>query len=622
MHLRRERRRSFLSPGVAVLVLVIVLSVAGWAATTHVVRDDRRQAAQRRADDHALEVRNVLQRVRAFAVGLGNALQGERVTGSQRFAALVGSATTTVGLTTAMWVERVDEAARPAYEQRTGLRITALPGMRTTAGGTHYLPATFVTGGTVPPGTDLAGVPALAATLREPASLFAGTATTAGSLGGRHGFFVVQGARFGQGPDRRGLLVVFVPADWLGASLKTDPSRIAIGLSGWPLSGALASPSAARRQFEALTRTWTVDVAAEPRTALQATLPGLAAAWAPLTALLVFLVGRGMTRRRRAERQVDDIFDLSPDILCVVGFDGYLKRVNPAFERTLGYAAAELLARPLLDFVHADDRERNRERFRGLRAGLGAMEFEARLVDARGVPRWIQWNVRSVPAQGLLYAAARDVTVNRRLAHEVGASRRRIVTAADEARRRIERDLHDGAQQRLVTTVVFLKLTRKALAEGDASVTELVDEALANAESGIEEVRELARGIHPRILTSGGLGPALHHLGRRSPVPVTVDVQADARLPEPVEVTAYYVASEALTNVAKHARAAHVWITATVTDRRLVLSVRDDGVGGADRSRGSGLIGLADRVEALGGTLSVSGAPGGGTTISAKIPLA
>jgi signal transduction histidine kinase len=205
---------------------------------------------------------------------------------------------------------------------------------------------------------------------------------------------------------------------------------------------------------------------------------------------------------------------------------------------------------------------------------------------------------------------------------ELAASRRRIVATADEARRRIERDLHDGAQQRLVSTVLVLKLVREHLADANGPVAELVEEALTNAQRGMDDVREIARGIHPRILSSGGLGPALKTLARRSAIPVTVDMLTDARLPENVEVTAYYVASEALTNAAKHAHASEVRITVDVDDRWIVLTIRDDGVGGADPSRGSGLIGLRDRVAALGGALAVHSEPGAGTVVTAQIPVA
>ena len=201
------------------------------------------------------------------------------------------------------------------------------------------------------------------------------------------------------------------------------------------------------------------------------------------------------------------------------------------------------------------------------------------------------------------------------------ASRARIVAAADAARRRIERDLHDGAQQRFVHTIVTLKLARRALADVGGEGPELVGEALENAQRATEELRELARGIHPSILTSRGLGPALEALARRSNIPVTLELPTDARLPEHVEVTAYFVVSEALTNAAKHAHASCVQITIDTADGEARLSISDDGVGGADPTRGSGLAGLKDRVEAIGGTLTVQSRPGQGTRLIAEVPV-
>jgi signal transduction histidine kinase len=168
----------------------------------------------------------------------------------------------------------------------------------------------------------------------------------------------------------------------------------------------------------------------------------------------------------------------------------------------------------------------------------------------------------------------------------------------------------------------MLKLAQQAFGEADGEAESLVGEALEEAERGIDEVRELGRGIHPRILSSGGLGPALETLARRSPIAATVVTQAEAPLPEPVEVTAYYVVSEALTNAAKHARASAVDIAVEADGRWLVLTIRDDGVGGADPSRGSGLISLRDRVQALGGALEVRSEAGGGTELIAQIPIA
>ena len=499
-----------------------------------------------------------------------------------------------------------------------------------------------------------------------------------------------------------------------------------------------------------------------------------------MASLLVYVLRRGMLRDRRDERQVDDIFDLSPDLHCVVSLDGRVQRVNPAFEQTLGYHAAELLSRPLLELVHGDDRARTAKVIAGLPETRQVSDFENRCVRADGAVRWLHWNARAMPERGVMYAAARDVTENRMLSQEqaalrrvatlvaeghdafelfdavagevgrllsadgtrllcfrqdgttvvvgaygaadaelgadsynpgvlwrriaergvgsrlpqpslgthphgtsgirsalvaaaaapivvsgrqwgaivaawnkpqmaggdteirigqftelvatavanaesgaeLAASRRRIVTAADEARRRIERDLHDGAQQRLVHAIITLKLAQRAFREEDGRAESLVGEALVQAERGIDDVRELARGIHPRILSDGGLGPALQTLARRSLVPATVLTHTEARLPEPVEVTAYYVASEALTNTAKHAQASAVLIVVEADGRCLVLKIRDDGVGGADPSRGSGLIGIRDRVQALGGGLEVRSETGEGTELTARLPLA
>jgi signal transduction histidine kinase len=201
---------------------------------------------------------------------------------------------------------------------------------------------------------------------------------------------------------------------------------------------------------------------------------------------------------------------------------------------------------------------------------------------------------------------------------EVAASRTRIVAAADEARRRIERDLHDGAQQHLVALALRLR-SAAATHEGDEIRTEITDVA-GGLMGVIEELREISRGIHPAILSSAGLRPALRALARRSAVPVDMDVRIDGRLPEPVEVGAYYVVSEMLTNAAKHARASVVEVDAEATDGTLRMCVRDDGVGGADPQRGSGLVGLKDRVEALGGTFSLHSPAGGGTTVSCELP--
>jgi signal transduction histidine kinase len=203
---------------------------------------------------------------------------------------------------------------------------------------------------------------------------------------------------------------------------------------------------------------------------------------------------------------------------------------------------------------------------------------------------------------------------------EVAASRTRIVAAADEARRRIERDLHDGAQQHLLALALRLRSAATAPRESDEIRTEITD--VADGLTGvIDELREISRGIHPAILTSAGLRPALRALGRRSAVPVEMNVRIGGRLPEPVEVGAYYVVSEMLTNAAKHANASVVEIDAEDAGGTLRVCVRDDGVGGADPLRGSGLVGLRDRIEALGGMFSLHSPSGGGTTVCCELPV-
>jgi signal transduction histidine kinase len=201
------------------------------------------------------------------------------------------------------------------------------------------------------------------------------------------------------------------------------------------------------------------------------------------------------------------------------------------------------------------------------------------------------------------------------------ASRARLVAASDEARRRFERDLHDGVQQRLVSLSLEL---RGAEAIAPPEHEELSGQ-LAHVAEGLaavlDDLRELSRGIHPAILSEAGLGPALKALGRRSAVPVQVDVDLEDRPPERVEVAAYYVASEALTNVAKHAQASHARVRVRVRGQRLELTIDDDGIGGAVPAQGSGLTGLADRVEALGGSIAVSSPPGEGTSLRVVLSL-
>ncbi|MGI5453868.1 PAS domain S-box protein [Streptomyces sp. CA-249302] len=469
-------------------------------------------------------------------------------------------------------------------------------------------------------------------------------------------------------------------------------------------------------------------------------------------------------RRRKAERELESIFNLSLDLLCISGLDGYLKRVNPAFERTLGYSGETLLSRPYTEFVHEEDRAGTRDALERLAVGVELAEFENRWLRADGTECWLQWSARPVPEEGLIYAAARDVTERRRaaeeqaalrrvatlvahgsppaevfskVAQEVGdllstnaavlrnesdgsrtvlgtvrwipdepeeatrearraaahealtevartrraarvgravaapivvddrlwgfvvaasaldalpegtesrladftelvataianadsrdqltASRARVVAAGDASRRRIERDLHDGVQQRLVALQLDLRLAESMLADPTSELAEQIAHVSKGLDDAFQDLLQVARGIHPAILSKGGLGPALRSLARRSAIPVELDLRLPAsRFPEQLEVAAYYVTSECLTNAAKHAHARVVRVEAGIRDDVLELTIADDGVGGAESGRGSGLIGLIDRVEAIGGKLAVSSPPGQGTTMRVRLPL-
>jgi signal transduction histidine kinase len=203
---------------------------------------------------------------------------------------------------------------------------------------------------------------------------------------------------------------------------------------------------------------------------------------------------------------------------------------------------------------------------------------------------------------------------------ELRASRARIVESADEARRRIERDLHDGAQQQLVTLALALRTARVRLDQDPAAAGDLLDAAAQELDTAIRELRELARGIHPAVLSERGLGAALPALAQRIPIPVEFTGYPADRLPRGVEAAAYFVVAEALTNVVRYAHGSHARVAVRHDDESLVVEIADDGVGGADPHRGSGLRGLADRVAALDGRLEVESSPGRGTTVRAVIP--
>jgi signal transduction histidine kinase len=264
---------------------------------------------------------------------------------------------------------------------------------------------------------------------------------------------------------------------------------------------------------------------------------------------------------------------------------------------------------------------------------LSAFVRERRVRSAIGTPIIVEGRVWGVMAAGSTLEQPLPVDTEARLSSftklvataianaesraALAASRARIVAAADETRRRIERDLHDGIQQRLVSLALELRAAQATLGDLEGELSRIAD----GLGSVFEALREISHGIHPAILSERGLEPALRELARRSPIPVELDLHAEQRLPESLEVAAYYAVSEALTNAAKHAHASVVNVELDTHDATVRLAIRDDGIGGADPSHGSGLIGLSDRIEALSGTLELTSPAGSGTTLLIEIPI-
>jgi signal transduction histidine kinase len=260
----------------------------------------------------------------------------------------------------------------------------------------------------------------------------------------------------------------------------------------------------------------------------------------------------------------------------------------------------------------------------GIRSSVGApIVVEGRLwgviVAASAQPEPLPVGMESRLAEFTELVAT--AIANAETRSELTASRARVVAASDETRRRIERDLHDGIQQRLVTLALRARTAESIASQSSKDIESELSRLADGLAATLEELREVSRGIHPAILTEAGLGPALKALARRSVIPIALDVNLASPLDESLEVAVYYVASEALTNAAKHAEASVIELHVDCRDGALVLSICDDGIGGVDPARGSGIIGLTDRIEALGGKLSVVSPPGTGTTLHVELPL-
>ena len=316
---------------------------------------------------------------------------------------------------------------------------------------------------------------------------------------------------------------------------------------------------------------------------------------------------------------------------CVIGIDerGRVTYFNPSAERTFQYGPGEAIGRELADVI-VPPALRDAHR-RGLSRYLTT--GEARILDRRVELVAMRGDGSTFPAEltvtrvdlpdGPAFVGfVRDITDRMRAEHELKAARRRVIEAGDAARERVTRDIHDGAQQQFVNTLVNLQLAQQKLSANPDRAQELLEIAAEQARAGIENLRELAAGIHPAILSDRGLAAALDSLADRMPIPVALDVVVPELRPA-LEASVYFFCSEALANVAKHAAATTAWVTVFARGNRLTVEVRDDGIGGATvGSGGSGLLGLHDRIAALDGHLELGGyQPGSGTTLTAQIPL-
>ena len=406
---------------------------------------------------------------------------------------------------------------------------------------------------------------------------------------------------------RRAWLVLANPrADVLGVIALVDPARTAsqIDLAALEYAATVLSVELARLQSvaEAELR----SQAARERDIARARAAELAASEA----------------RQRA------ILEAAHD--AVISIDRYARvsYVNSAFEHIFGYRADEVTGRELAEVVVPPSlREAHRQGFaRYLATGQARIldrriEITAMRADGSEFPAELTVTRTGPAGEPVFTGYVRDITERQRAEQELMASRARLVTASDNARQRVTRDLHDGAQQRLVTTIINLQVAEQKWETAPQRARELLGLALRDARRGIEDLREIAAGIHPAILTQRGLAAAIGALTARLPIPVQIDVP-DRRLPGAIEASVYFFCSEALTNIVKHAHSTSAWVRVELEDDRCAVEVRDDGIGGAQpRSETSGLNGLRDRIGALNGTMDIISPATGGTVLQACIPL-
>jgi PAS domain S-box-containing protein len=340
-------------------------------------------------------------------------------------------------------------------------------------------------------------------------------------------------------------------------------------------------------------------------------------------------VGQFVARRqaedevRASESRLRAMLEAALDAVVSMGHDGRVIEWNHAAETTFGYSADEAVGREMADLIvppalraaHRKGLARFLETEQGVVLDQ-RLELTGQRKDGSEFPVELTITRIGVPGPPTFTGYLRDISERKRAEAELRASRARLVEVADSERRRIQRNLHDGAQNRLTAVLLNLGRLRESPEKSNALLALSIDELAA----GLQEIRELASGLHPALLSERGLAAALQALALRTPIPVEVAALPDQRLPERVEAAAYYVVAEALANVQKHAGARKVTVRAATQGGQLVVEVADDGTGGAD-AEGSGLRGLADRVEALGGSLELESPPEGGTRLSARIPV-
>ncbi len=352
------------------------------------------------------------------------------------------------------------------------------------------------------------------------------------------------------------------------------------------------------------------------------------------TAVLGRLIGQFVVRRRAEAASLEDeattqaVLGAALDAVITMDARGCVLEFNPAAEQMFGYVRADTVGKDMAELIIPpslrDAHRRGLERF--LQTGRGSyldnrIEIRGMRADGREFPVELTITQIELPGEAIFTGFIRDVTDRKRVESELAASRARLVETADTERRRLERNLHDGAQQHLVALALKLAMAAESLPDHPKRARRLLDETRADLALALAELRELARGIHPAVLSERGLAAALTALADRSNLQVELGELPSERLPERVEVAAYFVVSEALTNVTRYAEADDASVSVTVDGDRAVVKVVDKGRGGASMDAGTGLRGLADRVEALGGKLTLDSPAGAGTTVRASIPL-